>query len=241
MARLQCRSGGISVVRSATKQRLTKAKQTGNLGVCFSRCKKLVRIFILATPANAGFSLADFSTLKMEAIRSSETSVQTRATRHHIPEYGIIHSDRRENLKSYIISSLVIFNVTKCKCKWINQPINRDRQEEYWNPCEMRARKHRTIYIGYGMFNNVREEKHLVTCVTHRCVPNWRWHCVRTQGCKYKCQFILRILRKYIFICKNKGSQIVCVEFEGKKCSPIPKQVSGNSDSREFSSITRYS
>jgi hypothetical protein len=47
-------------------------------------------------------SLSDFSTLKMEAIRSSETSVHTRSTRHHIPEDGILHSHRRENLKSYI-------------------------------------------------------------------------------------------------------------------------------------------
>jgi hypothetical protein len=32
----------------------------------------------------------DFSILKMEAILSSETSVQTRYTRHHIPEDGIL-------------------------------------------------------------------------------------------------------------------------------------------------------
>jgi hypothetical protein len=37
------------------------------------------------------------------AIRSSETSVLTRSTRHHIPEGGILHSHRYENLKSYIL------------------------------------------------------------------------------------------------------------------------------------------
>jgi hypothetical protein len=37
-------------------------------------------------------SHADFSTLKMEAIRSSETSVHTRSTRRHIPEDGILHN-----------------------------------------------------------------------------------------------------------------------------------------------------
>jgi hypothetical protein len=41
-------------------------------------------------------------TLMMEAILSSETSVFIRTSRRHIPEYGIFHSHRRENLKSYI-------------------------------------------------------------------------------------------------------------------------------------------
>jgi hypothetical protein len=54
----------------------------------------------LQSAAHTGSSLADFSDLKMEAIRSSETSVHTRSARHHIPEDGILHSHRSENLKS---------------------------------------------------------------------------------------------------------------------------------------------
>jgi hypothetical protein len=46
---------------------------------------------LVAAPAHAGYSLAKFSTLKMEAIRSSEMSVHSRSTRRHIPEAGILY------------------------------------------------------------------------------------------------------------------------------------------------------
>jgi hypothetical protein len=43
----------------------------------------------------------------MEAIRSSKTSVLIGATRRHISEDGILHSHRRENLKSYIFGIIM--------------------------------------------------------------------------------------------------------------------------------------
>jgi hypothetical protein len=92
------------------------------LGVCYTE---------LTEAAWAGSSLADFSALKMEAMCSSETSVYTRSTRCHIPEDGILHSHRRENLKSYLYITVV------CACsEWTTQmrySIQQGMQTAIWN------------------------------------------------------------------------------------------------------------
>jgi hypothetical protein len=53
-------------------------------------------------------------TLMMEATRSSETSVLTRATRRNTLEDSILHSDSRENLKSYKTIAFAISHFTTC-------------------------------------------------------------------------------------------------------------------------------
>jgi hypothetical protein len=56
----------------------------------------------LLVTASAVPSSSILFTLMMEALFYCETSVLTRATPRNVPEDGILHSHRRENLKSYI-------------------------------------------------------------------------------------------------------------------------------------------
>jgi hypothetical protein len=61
---------------------------------------RATRIGELVT-ANVVPSSPSHVTLMIEALNSSETSVLTRAARRNILEDAILHSHRRENLKSY--------------------------------------------------------------------------------------------------------------------------------------------
>jgi hypothetical protein len=62
----------------------------------------LLSVLLLLVTANVFSRTAIPLTLIIEEIRSAETSVLTRVTLLNFPVYGILHSPRRENSKSYI-------------------------------------------------------------------------------------------------------------------------------------------
>jgi hypothetical protein len=64
-------------------------------------CRRVALVAQLLLTSNVFLSSLIPSTLMMEAIRSPDSSVLTRATWRNIPEDIILHSHRRENLKSY--------------------------------------------------------------------------------------------------------------------------------------------
>jgi hypothetical protein len=102
----------VSKERSASIIRVTRFGELGTMLAVTSNRRSLRRrdsvstiVFLrsmrrLLVTANVFSRSPILVILIMEALRSSETSVLTRAKRRIIPEYGILHSHRRENLKS---------------------------------------------------------------------------------------------------------------------------------------------
>jgi hypothetical protein len=66
----------------------------------------------------------------MEALRYSGTSVLTRSTRRNIPEDDILHSHRRENLKSYKFFGLFVL----CAADDVSSRSTRHHRENSGTP-----------------------------------------------------------------------------------------------------------
>jgi hypothetical protein len=81
----------VSEERIASINRVTRIDELGSV------------LVVAAVTANVLPNSPILVTLLMEAIRSSETSVLTRATRRNNLEDDVLHSDRREKLKSNVI------------------------------------------------------------------------------------------------------------------------------------------
>jgi hypothetical protein len=76
-------------------------------------------------------------TLNMEAISSSKTSVHTRSTRRHIPEDGILHSHRCENLKSYKLNICLFVCLLDCFMKLVYKEFSVGDSRGKFVSCEL--------------------------------------------------------------------------------------------------------
>jgi hypothetical protein len=80
---------------------LVRTEVSGELNASFIRVTRYGEVGTRLSVTKTDAHCKEIPTLMKEALSSSETSVLARATRRNIPEDAILHSHRREKLKSY--------------------------------------------------------------------------------------------------------------------------------------------
>jgi hypothetical protein len=91
----------------------------------FLRCLHLLLFTVSVVPSSQ-----ILLTLMKMALSSCETSVLTRTTRRNFSEDAILHSHRRENLKSYILRNVWVLHQLEISNFAEHTPVYIDRTQE---------------------------------------------------------------------------------------------------------------
>jgi hypothetical protein len=107
-----------SIIRAKRIELGTKLALTSNFAASFS-CYLLLTLFVLHR----------FVTLMMEELRSSETSVLTRATRRNIPQDGTLPSQDMFSSMEWVSDSPVITRKQDIKCYLLHKAVRATKRE----------------------------------------------------------------------------------------------------------------